>query len=129
MMLNSQTVNERLREWGREYAIRSESSGEWSDEPDDKNLLYDLIRFRGRIPRGTAPCYTLNPKADEIEDIVIRLHANDERAAFCLRLHYCARGHIRDKAEDARVSIATFKTSVRIGEMYVMGALEGKRVA
>ena len=119
-----------LLEWGREYRL------DWVEllGHQGKNVLYDLIRFRGRIPLGSSfRQISVNESADTIEQIVMRLFTINPRVATCLRLLYCGRGTVQDKAEMAAeatktpISKATFKTMIRLGQMYILGALNARK--
>ena len=114
-------VRERLYEWGREYCFDRDR------EPNAKNYLYDLIRFRGRIPKATG---THGPRertaADEIEDIVKSLFLRDAESAICLRINYCGRGPLRDKANEAGLSIRMFKMALQRGREFVTDTLAGQ---
>lgn len=110
----------RLEEWGREYRLDRDY------EPSERNLLYDLIRFRGRIPRGHGAVLRERTKGDEVEDLVRLFAKQNDLGALCLRICYCGRGPIRHKAELADVSVATFKTRVSQGEAFVAGALAAR---
>lgn len=127
-----QSLERMLLEWGREFRL------DWVEllGHQGKNVLYDLIRFRGRIPIGSVyRQLSVNSDADKVEQVVMRLYAVNPRAATCLRLLYCGRGTVQDKAElaaeaiSAPISKATFKTMVRLGQMYLLGALNARKAA
>ncbi len=119
-------LEEMLVQWGQDYRLDyQELLGHQS-----KNVLYDLIRFRGRIPitTGYKP-EPVNTKSDSVERLVMKLYAVNPKAATCIRLLYCGRGPVSTKAEMASealgcsVSKATFKTMVRMAQMYLLGTL------
>ena len=128
--LSETALEDALSEWGREYRL------DWVEllGHQGKNMLYDLIRFRGRIPRATgyAPLPT-NRVADAIEAAVAELFTLNPKAATCLRLLYCGRGAVSAKAEIAGESLGepvskpSFKVMVRMAEMYVWGALNAAK--
>lgn len=118
-----------LDEWGREYRIdRQELLGHQS-----RNALYDLMKFGGRIPvkTGYKPD-EVSPNVEIIERAIQRLYVLNPKAAICARFLYCSRGSIQIKAEYAsnmlgeNVSKATFKTMVRMAQMFVLGELNAK---
>lgn len=121
-----------LDEWGRDYRIDYiQLLGH-----QGKNALYDLIRFRGRIPTSTGyKPEPINKEADLIEDSVRRLYSINPKAATCLRLLYCSRGSVQMKSEIAgeslgeNVSKATFKTMVRMGQMFILGEMNANAAA
>src|SRR5690606_11822213 len=87
-----QRLEAMLLEWGREYRL------DWVEllGHQSRNVLYDLIRFQGRIPvtTGYKPM-PMNRDADIIERLVSRLYTIHPKAATCLRLLYCARGTVQ----------------------------------
>lgn len=125
-------IERMLDQWGRDYCF------DWIEllGHQGKNVLYDLIRFQGRIPisTGYAPM-NVSVESDRVERVVGELFAINPGAATCLRLLYCARGTVKDKSEMAgdtlntKVSPATFKTMVRMGRMYLWGAFNARRAA
>lgn len=127
--LSDKALGDALSEWGREYRL------DWVEllGHQGKNMLYDLIRFRGRIPRATgyAPL-PANKVADSVELAVSELFTLYPKAATCLRLLYCGRGPVTAKAEIASESLdeyvgkTTFKVMVRMAEMYVWGVLNAQ---
>jgi hypothetical protein len=129
MNLSQGKLEDMLLQWGRDYRL------DWVEllGHHSHNVLYDLIRFRGRVPVTGYQPEPIHTESDRIEREVSALYRFHPVAATCLRLLYCGRGTVAEKAELAgdalgdRMSRATFRTMVRMAQMYLWGVLNERK--
>lgn len=112
-----QRVEERLKQWAREYADHWGSGG---------TMLSRLIDHKGFIPdaRGYTPVPTNTP-ADEVERLVLAMRVEGmRREAAVLRSEYFDT-HSPDSArfEYLHVSRAGYYTALAVGKAYIAGKL------
>jgi len=125
--LESEYIERRLDEWGREFRLASHS------EPHAKTILAILVEHGGFMPRregGFRPEVTVSPTAWEIETIVANIHRSRPDIAAVLRAYYSGSGRHRvERRQQAealyrnRISARNYYDLHDKGVCWILGAL------
>lgn len=118
------TLEERLRDWAREYSgpIIIGGSGD--------HILDKLIEFGGFLPGSTAPRNQVDPTpADQVEAVVRRMQEGFPAHARVLRCDYFARDIAMENRLDRlrsmghKMSRAGYYNHLESAKLYVAGSL------
>lgn len=120
-------VEDRLKAWGREFALNREF------EPNGHTVLWLLIKYGGEIPRlegGPAPD-SVDELAYQIERIIADMHKLYPLRAGVMRAYYCGSGrHKFERRQQAKelagvghLSAQRYFAEHDAGVAWVMGVL------